>query len=62
MTEEMLSTEDLRQRWNKKSRKAVQRLIRKYSHILRPMKIGRDLMFYSDNVKKFEEQCRIVRE
>jgi len=61
MTEALFTTEDLRRRWNKKTRFVVRRLIHRYADILEPMKIGRELMIYPENVIKFEEAMRIIK-
>ena len=62
MSDELLTIEDLCKRWNRKSRVSVRRMVKRYRHILHPMKIGRELMFYPENIRRFEEQCIIIKE
>lgn len=59
---EMLNTEDLKKRWRKKSRKTVRQMVHRYETILKPMRIGREILIAPENVKKFEEQMRIYQE
>ena len=53
---------DLMERWRKESKKTVYRLIQRYRSILKPVKIGRELLIEIENVKKFEEQMRVIKE
>ena len=60
MGPDLLTTEELRQRWKKNNRKTIWRMAKQYNDVLQPMKIGRELLFDPANVKKFEEQMRVV--
>ena len=62
MNDELITIEDLCQRWHKKSKSSVRKIVHRYTKIIKPMRIGRDLMFYPENIKRFEEQCIIIKE
>jgi len=55
-----LTTEDLRIRWKKKSRRTVRGIIKRYRMYLEPAKIGREYLVHPDRVEVFEGQMRKV--
>lgn len=57
----LLTVTDLVARWGM-SQKTVYRIAAQYLGILDPVKIGRAYRFEPDNVRKFEEQMRMVKE
>lgn len=52
---------DLQKRWRKKNIKTIYRYVKSYNDILKPIKMGRDLLFSVDNVEKFEKQMRVIK-
>jgi len=57
----LLTIEDLTARWSM-SPKTCYRIAAQYKEILDPKKIGREYRFEPENVKRFEEQMRMVTE
>ena len=56
-----INTEKLRKRWGKKNRKAVRKIIHQYLDILKPIKLGKEILIDPKNIKIFELNQRIVK-
>lgn len=53
---------ELMARWKKGNIKTIYRLIKRYAHILKPVKIGRSLLIDIENIEQFEQEMRVKNE
>ncbi len=58
---DLITVKQLQKRWGKKDAEAIRHLVRRYNHILQPMRIGKTLYFYTENIKKFEDSMRVKK-
>jgi hypothetical protein len=62
MDEELITIEDLKERWHQENARAVRRIVKRYEHLIHPMKFGRVWLFHPDDVQRFEDQLRIIND
>jgi len=60
--DELLTTKELGKRWKKESLKTVRNIIKRYEGILKPIKVGREILVEPENVRRFEEGRRVYKE
>lgn len=60
MDNDLVTVADLQERWRIKWPDTIYRMAKKYRQTLQPIKIGRTMLFNEENIKKFEQERRVI--